>query len=118
MSGRLSTGELTHSEFLAAWHAGEVQVQIDPAAAASYLSARLLLPFFAIAVIGLGIGLVLWGWVWTGLGVIAVGIVAPRAVKRSARGFVLDQLLDDPEFYAASIRAGVVQVVGVRHESV
>jgi len=118
MPERAAARELPHAEFLAAWRAGEVQVQIDRAAAASFLSARLMLPFFAIAVIGIGIGLVLWGWIWTGLGVIATGIVAPRLIKRTAQGFVLSQLAHDPDLYSAGVRAGVVRVVPARAESV
>ena len=109
-----TTREMTHTEFLAAWRAGEVQVQIDPVAAAAFVSARLLLPFFTIAAIGIGIGLVLWGRMWTGLGVGAVGIVAPRVIKYTAAGFVRSHLADDPELYSAGVRAGVIEVVDAR----
>ena len=117
MPENLTTREMTHTEFLAAWHAGEVLVQIDPAAAAAFISARLLLPFFTIAAIGIGIGLVLWGWMWTGLGVGAAGIVAPRVIKYTAGGFVRSQLAGDPALYSAGVRAGVIKVVDARSRS-
>jgi hypothetical protein len=102
---------MTHAEFVAAWRAGRVAVTVDAAAAAAFLSARLLLPFLAIAVIGLGIGLVLWGWVWTGLGIGALGIVVPRLIKRSARHFLLTQIATDPDLFDASVEAGAIRVV-------
>ena len=102
---------MTHEEFVPAWREGRVAVVIDPAAAARFLSARLLLPFVGVAVIGLGIGLVLWGWLWTGLAVGALGIVVPRLIKRGARGFLLQQIASDAELYAAGVDAGVIRIV-------
>jgi hypothetical protein len=102
---------MTHAEFVAAWREGRVSVAIDPAAAARFLSARLLLPFVGVAVIGLGIGLVLWGWLRTGIGVGVLGIVVPRLVKRGARGFLLSQIETDAELYAAGVAAGVIRIV-------
>ena len=102
---------MTHAEFVAAWREGRVNVAIDPAPAAAFLSARLLLPFVAVAVIGIGIGLVLWGRIWLGLGVGALGILVPRLIKRGARGFLLGHIATDPELYAAGVAAGVIRIV-------
>lgn len=102
---------MTHDEFVAAWREGKVAVEIDPSAAAAFLSARLLLPFVAVAVIGAGIALVLVGWMWTGLAVGAVGIVVPRLIKRGARQFLLSQLATDEDLYTAGVAAGVVGIV-------
>ena len=38
---------MTHAEFVSAWREGKVAVAVDPADAAVFLSARLLLPFVA-----------------------------------------------------------------------
>lgn len=103
---------LTHAQFVAAWRAGAIRVHVDSAAAAALLSARLLLPFVAIAVIGLGIALVLWGWLWLGLGTGAIGIVAPRLIKRGAGGFLLSQIAGDADLYAAGVRAGAIMIEG------
>lgn len=94
---------LAHDDFVSAWREGELLVDIDSVAAASLVSARLLLPFVAVAIIGMGIGLVLWGWLWTGLAVGTVGVLAPRLVKRSAHGFLLERVAEDPELYAAAL---------------
>ena len=80
---------MSHAEFVAAWQEGRIAVAIDAAAAAAFLSARLLLPFVGIAIIGGGIALVLWGWIWSGLSLGAVGIVVPRVTdgpSKSNRG--------------------------------
>jgi hypothetical protein len=102
---------VTHAEFVAGWREGRIAVAIDPAAAARFVSARLLLPFVGIAVIGVGIALVLSGWLWTGIGVGGIGILAPRMIKRGARGFLLSRIATDPELFAAGVAAGVVEVV-------
>jgi hypothetical protein len=102
---------VTHDEFVAAWREGRVAVAVDPAAAARFLSGRLLLPFVAIAVIGAGIALVLCGWLWIGIGVGALGVLGPRLIKRGARGFLLDRVATDPELYAAGMAAGAIRVV-------
>src|SRR5262245_35179224 len=80
---------MTHSDFVKAYRNGEMRVEIDPQAAARMLSARLLLPFVIMPVIGVGVALALVGWIYTGLAVIAFGVVAPRVIKRSAPGFLL-----------------------------
>lgn len=101
---------MTHAEFVAAWREGRIAVAIDSAAAAAFLSARLLLPFVAIAIIGGGIALVLCGWIWTGIAVGAAGIVVPRLIKRGARRFLLNQIATDADLYAAGVAAGIIGI--------
>jgi hypothetical protein len=102
---------MSHAEFVAAWQEGRIAVAIDAAAAAAFLSARLLLPFVGIAIIGAGIALVLWGWIWSGLALGAVGIVVPRLIKRGARQFLLRQIATDADLYSAGLAAGVITIV-------
>jgi hypothetical protein len=102
-----------HAQFVDAWRRREIQVVIDPPAAAAFVSARLLLPFVAIAVIGAGIAVVLIGWIWSGLALGALGIIGPRLIKRSAGGFLLQHIADDPALYADALRAGVLSIVAV-----
>jgi len=104
---------MTHAEFTAAYARGEVKVEIDPRQAARYLSARLLLPFVVMPVLGVGVALVLVGWIYTGLAVIAFGIVAPRFIKRSASHFLVQQALQDAAVYDAVTRAGLLCVTSV-----
>lgn len=102
---------MSHAEFVDAWRAGRVSVEIDPLRAGSFLSARLLLPFIAVAVIGFGIAVVLWGWTWLGLVIGAIGIVGPRLIKRGAGGFLLAHIADDAQLFEGALRIGAVRVV-------
>src|SRR6185295_2998681 len=99
---------MTHSDFVTAYRTGTIRVEIDPKAAGRMLSARLLLPFVMMPVIGAGIALALTGWVYNGLAVIALGVIAPRLIKRSAPGFLLQSALGDPRVYEELARSDVL----------
>ena len=101
---------MTHGEFVAAYRRGEVKVDIEPKAAASFLSARLLLPFIALPVLGAGVALALIGWIYTGLAIIAVGFIGPRLIKHSAPRFILAQALQDAVLYEEFARSGLLKV--------
>ena len=104
---------MTHGEFTAAYARGEIKVEVDPQVAARFVSARLLLPFVMMPVLGIGIALALVGWFFTGLGVIALGIIAPRLIKRSAPHFILTQALQDPALYEEATKSGLIRVTPV-----
>ena len=101
---------MTHAEFVSAHRMGVPHVRIDPQRASRYVSTRLMLPFMMLPVLGVGIALALTGWVWTGLAVIALGIILPRLIKRSAPHFLLTQALQDENFYRELIAAGVLDI--------
>ena len=101
---------MTHSEFVDAYRSGRVRIEIELPAAARYLSARLLLPFVMLPVLGCGVALALIGWLWTGLAVLAAGIAAPRLIKRSAPHFLLTQALEDARTYDDVTQAGILRV--------
>jgi hypothetical protein len=101
---------LTHAEFTAAYARGEIKVEVEPRAAARHLSARLLLPFVQLPVLGIGVALALVGWVYTGLGIIGFGIIAPQLIKRSAPHFLLTQALQDAAVYDEVTKSGVLRV--------
>jgi hypothetical protein len=103
LAAQATEAKLSHEQFMAAWREGEIRIHVDPAAAATLVSARLLLPYVGMAIIGLGIALVLWQWLWTGLAVGAFGILGPRLIKRSAAGFLLERIPDDPALYEAAL---------------
>jgi hypothetical protein len=102
---------MTHDEFIAAYRSRRVRVEIDPKAAARYLSARLLLPFVMMPVVGTGIALALIGWIWIGLAIIALGILVPRMIKRSAPHFVLTQALQDERIYREVTTAQIMRAL-------
>ena len=107
---------MTHPEFTAAHARGGIKVEVDPKAAARYLSARLLLPFVMMPVLGIGVALALIGWIFTGLAVIAIGILAPRIIKLAAPHFILTQALQDAAVYDAVTRAGLLRVTPLKDE--
>jgi len=101
---------MTHSEFVAAYQRNQVKVDIDAKAAGRFVSARLLLPFVALPVLGMGVALALIGWIYTGLAIIAVGFVGPRLIKRSAPRFVLTQALQDGAIYDEVTKSGLLRI--------
>ena len=104
---------MTYAEFTAAYARGEIKIEIDPKEAARFISARLLLPFVMMPVLGIGVALALLGWIFTGLAVIALGIIAPRLIKRSAPHFVFQQALNDPAVYEVVTKSGLLRVVPI-----
>ena len=101
---------MTHGEFVAAYRAGGVRVSVDPQAAARMVSARLLLPFVLLPVMGLGVALAIVGhWVAGGL-VFVTALGLRTAVRRSAPGFVLQRALADERFYAEALAAGLLRL--------
>ncbi|HSC96369.1 MAG TPA: hypothetical protein VLC73_15485 [Burkholderiales bacterium] len=104
---------MTHGEFVAAYARGELRVEIEPRSAARHLSSRLLLPFVTMPVLGIGIALALVGWIFSGLTIVALGIVVPHFIKRSAPHFLLTQALDDAAVYEDLTRSGVLRATPV-----
>lgn len=104
---------MTHTEFVSAYGRGEIKVEVDRPGAARFVSARLLLPYVTMPVLGIGVALALIGWIFTGLGIIALGIVVPRLIKRSAPHFLFQQALDDERVYAELTRTNVLRVTPV-----
>jgi hypothetical protein len=104
---------MTHSEFVAAYARGEIRVEFDRQAAGRILSARLLLPFVMMPVVGAGVALALIGWIYTGLAVIALGFITPRLIKRAAPGFLLQNALLDARLYEELTGANVLRVVRI-----
>ncbi|MGE5523199.1 MAG: hypothetical protein ACM3SS_05740 [Rhodospirillaceae bacterium] len=103
---------MTHAEFRDAYANGRVRLEIDPAVAARFVSARLLLPLATLPVVGIGVGLALVGWVVTGLMIMTLGILLPRLIKRSAPHFIVTQALSDERFYNDAVKDGVLRVTG------
>jgi pilus assembly protein TadC len=101
---------MTHADFVSGHRRGTLRVVVDPQRAARFLSARLLLPFLMLPVVGAGIALALVGKVWIGLAIMALGIVAPRLIKRSAPRFLLAQALEDEKVYQELTQAGVFDI--------
>jgi hypothetical protein len=104
---------MTHAEFVAAYARGEIKVEVNPQGAARHLSARLLLPFVMMPVLGIGVALMLVGWIFSGFAIIALGIIAPQLIKRSASHFLLTQALQNAAVYDEVTRSGVLRFTPV-----
>lgn len=101
---------MTHAEFVAAYSRNGVRVEIDPRSAGQFLSARLLLPFVALPVLGSGVALALIGWIYSGLAVIALGVIVPRLIKRYAPRYLLQDALQDPSVYQELTQQNIMRV--------
>jgi len=100
---------MTHAEFVAAYREGRLQAQVDKAAAARMVSARLMLPFALLPVMGLGVALALVGHFIVGALVFLAALALRFAVRRSAPGFVLQRALADERFYAEALASGLLK---------
>ena len=100
---------MTHAEFIAAYREGRLQVQVDKSAAARMVSARLLLPFVLLPVMGLGVALALVGHFVVGTLIFLTAFALRFAVRRSAPGFVLQRALADERFYAEALASGLLK---------
>jgi len=106
-----ATSPLPHHEFVTAIHEGRIKAHFDPKEAARYVSGQLLLPLVMMPVLGIGVALALTGWVWTGLLVIALGIILPRLIKRSAPHILILQALEDETVYRNLLSTNIMQIV-------
>jgi hypothetical protein len=101
---------VTHAEFAAAWREGRVRVEVDREAAARAMSARLMLPFVLLPVMGAGVALALVGRYFIGAGVFLAALVLRFVVRRSAGGFVLQRALQDERFYSEALASGLLKI--------
>ena len=100
---------MTHAEFAAAYRGGRLQVQVDREGAARQVSARLMLPFVLLPLLGLAVALALVGYFAAGALVFAAALGLRYAVRRTAPGFVLQRALADERFYAESVASGLIK---------
>ncbi|HEX2829492.1 MAG TPA: hypothetical protein VHP37_24320 [Burkholderiales bacterium] len=107
---------MEYKEFVEAYHAGRIRVDIDRKGAARFVSRRLLLPLIMMPILGVGTALAIIGWIWTGLAIIAVGTIVPMFIRVSAPNFVMTQSLHDARFYSDAYRAGIMHLIAVSEE--
>jgi hypothetical protein len=101
---------MTHGEFLRGYREGTVEASVDRAAAARLMSARMMLPFVLLPLLGLGVALALTGWLLAG-GAVFLGALALRfLVRASSQGFILARSLEDPAFYEEMRGKGILVV--------
>ena len=101
---------MSHGEFLRLYAEGGLQVRVDRAAAARLVSARMLLPFFLLPLLGAGVALALLGHLFTGCAVFLGALAFRYSVRASASGFVLSRSLRDADFYSEVTAKGILRV--------
>lgn len=101
---------MTHGEFVAAWRDGRLRIRVDAQRAPSFVSARMLLPFLLLPLLGAAVALALLGFVLIGVALGAAALLLRFLVRRSSAGFVLSRSLEHPSFYRDALAAGVLQL--------
>lgn len=101
---------MRHADFVAAYTAGTIRVNIDRPAAARFVSGRLLLPLVMLPILGIGTAIALSGHPYIGLAIIGIATLAPIAIKRSAPHFVITQALQDAKFFDDAFASGLLQI--------
>jgi hypothetical protein len=101
---------VTHEEFVAAYEAGRIRVQVNREAAARFIAGRAMLPLILLPIMGLGVALALVGYVWSGAAIFVAALVLRVLVKRSADGFLIWRALRDADFYQQVTVAGVLRI--------
>src|ERR1044072_2507010 len=99
---------MEYRQFVEAYHAGRIRVDIDRKGAARFVSRRLLLPLIMMPILGIGTALAIIGGIWPGLSIIAVGTIVPLFIKVGAPQFVMTQSLQDARFYSDAYRDGIL----------
>ena len=99
---------MSHAEFVRGFREGRLQARVDRTAAAREMSARLLLPFVLLPLLGLGVALALAGYVFSGIAVFAGALGLRLLVHASSRGFVLSRSLQDADFYQEMLAKGIL----------
>lgn len=100
---------MTHEEFVAAYQAGRIRVDIDRAAAARFVAGRAMLPLVLLPILGLGVALAIVGHYIIGGLIFIAALLLRFLVRRSSDGFLLYRALRDPEFYREVSAAGVLK---------
>jgi predicted membrane-bound spermidine synthase len=101
---------MSHAEFVAAYASGTLRVRVERPRAAKLVSARLMLPFVLLPLLGLAVALALTGRLFAGIALFLLVLAFRYAVRASSQGFVLSRALQDPAFYQEALAAGILQV--------
>ena len=101
---------MTHQEFVEAYQAGRIRVQVDRDAAARFVAGRAMLPLVLLPIMGLGVALAIVGHYIVGAAIFIAALLLRLLVRRSSDGFLVWRALRDPEFYREVNAAQVLKV--------
>lgn len=102
---------MTHEEFVEAYQAGRIRVQVDRDAAARFVAGRAMLPLVLLPILGLGVALAIIGHFIVGAAIFIGALLLRFLVRRSSDGFLLYRALRDPAFYREVCERGVLKVI-------
>jgi len=99
---------MTHQDFVEGYKKGTVRVEVDESDALKlmnttfvhkpYQYATIFWSWAWILSIPIGVVLIIWVDTWIGIAVIVIGLILPKAIKRSSADNVLAQAIRDEEF--------------------
>jgi hypothetical protein len=111
---------MTHKEFVEVYKSGTVRVEINESDALKlmntslvdrpYQYATIFWSWIWILCIPIGVVLIIWVNMWLGIAVVVIGLLLPRAIKKSSSENVLEQALRNEEFYNALVEAEIMKV--------
>jgi hypothetical protein len=101
---------MTHEEFIAAYRSGTIRVRVDRQRAAKLVSARLMLTFVVLPLLGLAVALALTGRLFAGIVLFLLVLAFRYGIRASSQGFILSRALQNPAFYEEVVGAGVLSV--------
>lgn len=101
---------LPHAEFVAAYRSGALRANVDRRGAADFVSARLLLPFALLPLLGVAVALALAGLLLAGVLAFVAALALRQLVRASSPGFVLTRALTCERFYREALAAGVLRL--------
>ena len=99
---------MSHAEFVAAYASGTVRVRVDRERAAKLVSARLMLPFVLLPLLGIPVALALTGRLFAGIALFLLVLAFRYGIRAGSQGFVLSRALHTPAFYEEVLTASVL----------
>ncbi len=114
---------MNHEEFVEKYQQGLLKVHVNESAALKIANSRVLPKRYQAAhifwcwiwllTIPAGIYLIIWVNLWAGIGVLILGPIIKKAVKRSASEFILDYALENERFYNAVVESKTLRIENV-----
>lgn len=104
------TVNVSYEEFRAGLPVGRYRVIVNPTLAPKYVQHRLWIKILLLPILGLGVALGISGYIWAGLGLVLVGVLAPRMIKKRAPELLLHLATRDKNIYREAIDYEILEV--------
>ena len=104
------TVNVSHEAFRAGLPAGHFRVVVNPTLAPKYVQHRLWIKMLLLPVLGIGIALGISGYLWVGLGLVLVGVLTPRLIRKRSAELLLHLATRDKDIYREAIDYEILEV--------